>query len=263
LSNEAYIGNSVYNRKSFRLKQVMKKNPPELWVRAIGLFEPIVDKSIFLKAQELLKEQYVRLSDEHLLQKLRETLSANGKLSASIMAATDGVPSAALYAYRFGSLREAYRLVGYDSSDRDFDYIDARVQSDAELLRQASILATRIRGFGAAATFDPKTKVMMVDARLGISLRMARYCVAPRHAPAWLLHRRIIEPARFILALRLDEKTNREVRDYFLLPLTELGKHGASLTGTSRSRFATYRCPTMDDVLKAIMKKVAALPSLQ
>jgi hypothetical protein len=27
LSNEAYIGNSVYNRKSFRLKQVIKKEP--------------------------------------------------------------------------------------------------------------------------------------------------------------------------------------------------------------------------------------------
>jgi len=47
LGNEAYIGNFVYNRKSFRLKQVMKNNPPELWVRATGLFEPIVDKRIF------------------------------------------------------------------------------------------------------------------------------------------------------------------------------------------------------------------------
>jgi DNA invertase Pin-like site-specific DNA recombinase len=260
LSNEVYIGNSVYNRKSFRLKQVMKKNPPDLWVRATGLFEPIVDKSIFLKAQELLKERDGRLSDEHLLQKLRETLATNGKLSVSIMAATDGVPSAGLYAYRFGTLREAFRLVGYVSSERNFDYLDARQLSDAELLRQASILSTRIRGFGAAATFDPKTKVMMVDGRLGVSLRMARYCVALRHAPAWLLHRRIIEPARFILALRLDEKTNREVKDYFLLPLTEMSKQGANLTATSRSRFATYRCPTMDDALMAIMKKVAALP---
>ncbi|MCK1652699.1 recombinase family protein [Bradyrhizobium sp. 149] len=112
LSNEAYIGNSVYNRKSFRLKQVMKKNPPELWVRATGLYEPIVDRSVFFKAQELLKEQYVRLSDEHLLKKLRDALAANGKLSVSIMAATEGMPSPPLYAYRFGSLREAFRRVG-------------------------------------------------------------------------------------------------------------------------------------------------------
>src|SRR5579872_883818 len=203
LGNEIYIGNSVYNRKSFRLKQVMKKNPPELWVRATGLFEPIVDKSIFLRAQELLKEQYVRLSDEHLLKKLREALLVNGKLSVSIMAAMDGMPSAALYAYRFGSLREAFRLIGYVNSERDFDYLDARQQSEAELLRQASILATRIRGLGAAAIFDDETKVMTVDGRLAISLRMARYYIAPRHALVWLVQRRIIEPAGLILALRL------------------------------------------------------------
>jgi DNA invertase Pin-like site-specific DNA recombinase len=262
LSNEAYIGNSVYNRRSFRLKQVMKKNPPELWIRATGLFEPIVDKSIFLRAQQLLKEQYVRLSDEHLLKKLREALAINNeKLSVSIMAAMDGMPSAALYAYRFGSLREAFRLVGYVNSERDFDYLDARQESDAELLRQASILATRIRGLGAAAIFDPDAKVMTIDGRLAISLRMARYYVAPRHAPTWLVHRRIIEPAGLILALRLDEETNREVTDYFLLPLNEMAKERISLTATPRSRFAAYRCPTVDDVLRAVMTKVAALPT--
>lgn len=259
LSNEAYIGNSVYNRKSFRLKQVMRKNPPELWVRATGLYEPLVDKSIFLKAQELLKEQYVRLSDEQLLKKLREALAANGRLSVSIMAAVDGMPSAALYAYRFGSLRAAFRRVGYVNSERDFDYIDAREQSDAELSRQASVLATRVRALGASAVFDEETKVMMVDGRLAISLRMARYYIAPRHAPTWLVHRRPIEPAGFILALRLDKETNREVRDYFFLPLTNMPKQVICLTETSRSRFAVYRCPTMNDVLHAIMEKVAAL----
>jgi DNA invertase Pin-like site-specific DNA recombinase len=259
LNNEIYIGNSVYNRKSFRLKQVMKKNPPELWVRATGLFEPIVDKSIFLRAQELLKEQYVRLSDEQLLKKLRQALAVNGKLSVSIMVATDGMPSAALYAYRFGSLREAFRRVGYVNSERDFDYLDARRQSDAELLRQASAIATRIRALGAAAIFDPETKVMTVDDRLTISLRMARYYIAPRHAPAWLVHRRIVEPAGLILALRLDKETNREVTDYFLLPLHEMAKERINLTATPRSRFAAYRCPAVDDVLRAVMTKVATL----
>ncbi|MGY4334523.1 DNA invertase Pin-like site-specific DNA recombinase [Bradyrhizobium sp. LB7.2] len=259
LSNEAYIGNSVYNRKSFRLKQAMKRNPPELWVRSSGLYEPIVDRSVFLKAQELLKEQYVRLSDEQLLKKLREALAANGKLSVSIMAATEGVPSPPLYAYRFGSLREAFRRVGYVNSDRDFDYLDARRQSDAELLQQGSTLATRIRALGAAAVLDEGTKVLTVDRRLAISLRMARYYIAPRHAPAWLVHRRIIEPAELILALRLDPATNRQVTDYFLLPLSEMAKQRINLTATPRSRFAAYRCPKIEDVLQAIMTKVAAL----
>ncbi|MCP3442346.1 recombinase family protein [Bradyrhizobium sp. CCGUVB14] len=259
LNNEAYIGNSVYNRKSFKLKQVIKKNPPELWIRTTGLYDPIVDKSIFLKAQQQLKEQFVRLSDEQLLKKLRETLAVNGKLSVSIMATVGNMPSPALYAYRFGSLREAFRHVGYVNSERDFDYLDARQESDAELLRQAANLATRIRALGAAAVFDADTKVMLIDARFAISLRMARYYPSPCRAPAWLVHRRRVEPAAFILALRLDEKTNREVTDYFLLPLAEMASQVISLTKTTRSRFAVFRCPSMDDVVRAVLTKVAAL----
>jgi len=259
LGNEIYIGNSVYNRKSFKLKHVMKRNPPELWVRATRLFEPIVDKSIFARAQVLLKQQYTRLSDEQLLKKLREALATSGKLSVSIMQATEGLPSAALYAYRFGSLREAFRRVGYVNTERDFDYLDARRQSDAELLRQASAIATRIRALGAAAVFDPETKMMTVDGRLVVSLRMARHYIAPSHAPAWLVHRRVIEPAGLILALRLDEENNREVTDYFLLPLHQMATERITLTATARSRFAIYRCSTIDDVVRSIMGKVAAL----
>lgn len=122
------------------------------------------------------------------------------------------------------------------NSERDFDYLDARQQSDYELLRQAAAIASRIRALGAAAVYDAETKVMTVDGRLSVSLRMARYYTAPRHAPAWLLHRRVIEPAGLILALRLDEEKNREVIDYFLLPLREMAKERICLTATSRSR---------------------------
>ncbi|WP_262048676.1 recombinase family protein [Bradyrhizobium sp. Bra78] len=257
LSNEAYIGNCVYNRSSSRLKQVRKRNPPEQWIRATGLFEPVVDKSIFLKAQDLLKEQQGRWSNELLLKKLRETLSVNGKLSFSILAATENMPSAALYAHRFGSLREAFRRVGYVNSERNFDYVDAREQSEAELSRQVATLVTHIRTRGVTAVFDADTEVMTVAGKLAISVRIARYYAARRHAPCWLVHRHTIEPAGLILALRLDKETNRQVVDYFLLPLNEMAKHSIALTATSRSRFATYRCPTMNDVLRVVMTKVA------
>ncbi|RQH15707.1 recombinase family protein [Bradyrhizobium sp. RP6] len=259
LSNEAYIGNSVYNRCSCRLKQARKQNPPERWIRATGLFEPVVDKSIFLKAQEMLKEGQGRLSNELLLKKLREKLSANGKLSASILTATEDMPSPALYAHRFGSLREAFRRVGYVDPERSYDYADARQQSEAELLRQVETLVAQIKIRGVTAHFDWQTAVLTVAGKLALSVRIARYYAGKSHAPCWLVHRRTIEPAELILALRLDKETNREVVDYFLLPLSEMARHVIGLTATSRSRFAVYRCPTMNDVLRAIMEKAAAL----
>lgn len=259
LSNEAYIGNTVYNRSSCRLKQLRKQNPPELWVRATGLYEPIVDRSIFLKAQSLLKEKQGRWSNDLLLRKLRETLSIRGKLSASILAAAENMPSAALYAHRFGSVREAFRRVGYVDPERSYDYADARTQSEAELSRQVEALVTQVRARGVSADFDAHIAVMTVAGNLAISVRVARYYLGRCHAPCWLVHRRTIEPAGLILALRLDKETNREVIDYFLIPLSEMAKHVIGLTATSRSRFAVYRCPTMNDLLRAIMEKVAAL----
>lgn len=90
-------------------------------------------------------------------------------------------------------------------------------------------------------------------------MRMARYYTAPRHAPVWMVHRRVIEPAGLILALRLDAETNRNVMDYFLLPLDEMASERISLTATPRSRFAAYRCPTVEDVLRAVMTRVVAV----
>ena len=40
LTNEKYIGNSVYNRQSFKLKKKRVVNTPDMWVRCEGAFAP-------------------------------------------------------------------------------------------------------------------------------------------------------------------------------------------------------------------------------
>ena len=55
LTNENYIGNSVWNKSSTRLKGNHVSNPPEQWVRAENVLEPIVDRKLFNRAQGILK----------------------------------------------------------------------------------------------------------------------------------------------------------------------------------------------------------------
>jgi DNA invertase Pin-like site-specific DNA recombinase len=43
LTNEKYIGNNVYNRRSFKLKQKRVANGPEMWIRSEGAFDAIVE----------------------------------------------------------------------------------------------------------------------------------------------------------------------------------------------------------------------------
>ena len=54
LINEKYIGNNVWNRSSFKLKKKHVRNSPDTWLRAKGVFEPIVDHDVFEAAQAVI-----------------------------------------------------------------------------------------------------------------------------------------------------------------------------------------------------------------
>jgi hypothetical protein len=125
LRNENYIGNLVYNRRSCKLMENSTYNRPELWIRSEGCVEPIIERDLFLRASRIIKERRVDLSEEEMLKRLRKTLMKEGKLSPAVIDATVGLPCVATYRKHFGSLREAYRLIGY-ASKRDCEYIESR-----------------------------------------------------------------------------------------------------------------------------------------
>ena len=47
LTNEKYIGNNIFNRVSYKLKQHRVVNQRDTWVRADGAFPSIVDRALF------------------------------------------------------------------------------------------------------------------------------------------------------------------------------------------------------------------------
>jgi hypothetical protein len=70
LTNEKYIGNNVYNRRSFKFKKKHVNNPPDMWIRKEGAYEGVVSLDSFMRAQEVLADRSRRLSDEDLLEHL-------------------------------------------------------------------------------------------------------------------------------------------------------------------------------------------------
>ena len=77
LTNEKYIGNNVYHRTSFKLKQKHVVNPPEEWIRADGVFEGIVEPEMFFKVRAIILARSQRLTDEEMLEKLRGVLKCS------------------------------------------------------------------------------------------------------------------------------------------------------------------------------------------
>ena len=90
-------------------------NPPEQWIRGEGCLEPIIPEEAFLSAQKIIDVRRVDLPEPEMLLRLRKTLAKRRKLSPAIIDETPGLPCTATYMQHFGTLREAYRLVGYPS----------------------------------------------------------------------------------------------------------------------------------------------------
>lgn len=127
LTNEKYIGNNVFNRTSFKLKKRHVHNAPDMWVRADGVFEGIVEPSLFYTVQGIIRERSRRYSNDEMLNKLRALHERQGWLSGILINEADDMPTSSAYAQRFGSLIRAYELIGY-TPDRDFRYIEINRQ---------------------------------------------------------------------------------------------------------------------------------------
>jgi hypothetical protein len=252
LRNENYIGNTVYNRQSFRLRMRRVCNPPEKWIRSKGVISAAVDRAVFLQAQRRLNLRWQHLTDDELLQRLKSLLEKEGRLNETVINETLGVPSIRVFCDRFGSLRNAYRRIGYQQN-WNAEWIDRKEEFNAIISKAAADLTARLEKTGLVAHFDTGTDVLTVN-RSAVSLRLARSWTGQGRSPIWTVNRRIIMPSGLILAIRLDEE-NRNVLDYFLIPTSKMKRGKIRFMEAGLHRFELYRYGNLAAVGKAIMEK--------
>lgn len=223
LGNENYVGNLVHNRASRRLGQTKVRNPRHQWVRRDAVLDPIVDASLFARAQKIMAERRLEIPDDEMLRRLRLLLHRKGRLSSRIINGALGVSCVSSLAKHFGSLRKAFALIGYVAG-RDCDWLDNRKAWNAVEARHAIDVADALRSktrrpldIKAAEgrlTIDGRTKVTFLVARQGQR--------QPGHVRYWRVYRRQRQSGLLAL-LRLDE-ANRAVEDYVLIPASAIAK---------------------------------------
>lgn len=130
LTHPKYAGCNVYGRTSQRLGTATVRICEKEWIRTLGAFTPLVDWETFQEAQQLLLGRTINKSDEELLEALRSLLAREGRLSARLIKGAPETPSSSVYRERFGSVRRAYELIGYDRPDC-FSPIDLRRRRQA------------------------------------------------------------------------------------------------------------------------------------
>lgn len=244
LINEKYIGNNVWNRSSFKLKKRRVQNDPEIWVRAEGAFEGIVDPDLFAAANAIISARSSKLTDDEMLEGLKGVFEAQGFLSGLVIDEADTLPSSSAYRSRFGSLLRAYRLVGF-KPDRDYRYIEINRR-----LRELhpDIVAETIAGIeasGGKVERHPRTDLLTINGEFTASLVIVRCNESNAGSLRWNIRFDMSLKPDITIAVRMD-RLNLRPLDYYLLPSLDMTLPRIWLAEHNGLSLDAYRFETLD-----------------
>lgn len=250
LRNENYVGNIIYNRTSRRLGQRRLKNPPARWVRSGVVVDPIIDRAHFDSAQKIMDNRYVSISEEEMLLRLRLLLKRKGKLTIDIINSASGVPSSSAYIKHFGSIRNAFALVGY-RCPRDCDWIESRDHWLCVVASHAKEIAATLTTRRLPMKIDEDGTSVSVNGTVRFHLQVSRQMKKdqPHLAPAWRAYRRKGQYG-FLVLLRLD-RANKAVADYLILPTPKSGRRYLYFSATGHE-YGAVRAETFKELIADI-----------
>ena len=216
LKNPKYIGDNVFNRTSFKLKQKHVRNPPEMWIRRNGAFVPIVSLEQFSAATALMESRHRRLSDEELLNRLRGLFDREGMLSGILIDEAQDMPSPACYRSRFGSMMRAYKLVGYTPS-RDYRYLEVNRALRERHRTICESIDCELKSLGAQIQQNERSGILTINGDFTASIVVARCHESYTGTCRWLLRlERSLKPDVTVAVRLLPD--NENILDYYLLP---------------------------------------------
>lgn len=256
LRNEAYIGNMLWNRHSSKLGGKSTRNPKEQWIRSEGCIEPIVDLETFLHANKILNESRVYLSEEEMLRRLRKVLAKEGSLSIKIIDSAPSLPSSSTYAKHFGTLQDAYRLIGYTGS-KYCNRLDAGRPWIDLSKRHAAQLREDFEKHGKHVTFEPSTRCLRINDAVSIGFAVGKWRKYVGRRVRWPLVRRVRPTDGWVVAMRLVEG-NTSVLDYILVPAASFTYRLLWLSEHNLKRHKVVVFQTFDELARSLVRRVSA-----
>lgn len=236
LTNEAYTGSIIFNRASYKLKQRLVDNPPDMWIRHDHAFPPVISAELFAKAQEVIGSRRRKRSDQEMIDRLAALAREKGHLSTAIIDASEGMPTAETYRTRFGSLVTAYQLAGYQPEP-----IQRRAETATHYRSRigglAGELVAKINGLGGRATPDPDANGFRLNDDCRISVGSARAVKDGKKRVRWTVYADRRAAADLVLIGKMDA-ANDKIGPCYLLPAQDLMQIRARVIRMSLPIFA-------------------------
>jgi DNA invertase Pin-like site-specific DNA recombinase len=240
VTNPKYLGSNVSNRRSGKLQSRRMWNPPELWIRCDGAFPGLIDAKLFQQAQDVATRRIRTYSNERLLQYLRDFLRKKGRLTARMIRNDVEMPCPQIYSSRFGGLKRAYEIIGYEPT-RNLTHFERDRHLKPARRNFTQLVIDEFRRMGIPVIQDSRTKLLILNGRLRIRVSATR-CRPLGKSHGWLL--RLHSPTKpDVNVIARLEPGNEKLQDYFCIPGGRLrGLKQITMRPGSKSVFDQYWC---------------------
>lgn len=252
LTNEKYIGNNIYNKTSSKLKSRLVKNPKHEWVRCDKAYKPIISKKKYNKAQEIIQLRSIHLTNEDLLEKLKQKLESNGKLSGFIIDEDDTGPSSSVYRTRFGGLLRAYTLIGY-KPDHDYSYLkinEALRSFYSEIIEDFKGEILKSNCHIDEYKYAP---MLYINDEFLISVLVTKCIHMKSGKLRWKVRFDNSQKADITIVIRMNSQ-NISPLDFYIIPKIENEYSKMCMTETNNIRLDLYRFDNLDKLLQIITR---------
>lgn len=252
LTNEKYIGNNIYNKTSSKLKSRLVKNPKHEWVRCDKAYKPIISKKKYNKAQEIIQLRSIHLTNEDLLEKLKQKLESNGKLSGFIIDEDDTGPSSSVYRTRFGGLLRAYTLIGYKP---DHDYSHLKINEALRSFYSEIIEDFKGEILKSNCHIDEYkyAPMLYINDEFLISVLVTKCIHMKSGKLRWKVRFDNSQKADITIVIRMNSQ-NISPLDFYIIPKIENEYSKMCMTETNNIRLDLYRFDNLDKLLQIITR---------
>ena len=249
LTNEKYIGNNVYNRTSFKLKQKRVRNAEDMWIRHNGAFDSIIAPELFERVQAIVAARSEHLDSDTMLAMLRCLYEQKGTLSGLLIDEQEGMPSSHSYASRFGGLVRAYSLIGF-RAQRDFRYIEIN-RSLRQMLPDVieSVVADLKKVCGSVSADPTESNVMWINDEFTLSVVLTRCVQLISGAFRWRIRfdTSLAPDITLVARLAADQRT---ILDYYFFPRIDLPIHPLRLAEDNNAvTLDAYRFDSLEPLI--------------
>ncbi|MGY3506325.1 DNA invertase Pin-like site-specific DNA recombinase [Bradyrhizobium sp. USDA 4471] len=256
LTNEAYIGNIVFNRFSYKLRTKAVANPPDMWVRRENAFPALIDPGVFAKAQAIIAKRQRRMTDQEALDRLAALWKRKGHLSHKIIISTRNIPDTSTYTKRFGSLGAAYKLIGFNTKPR-YQWRDTLQRIERMIDETTADIVAKVRGFGATASFDSTKRLLTIGNVFVVSLGSARCLAEGRGKPhRWAVKVDRGAPSETTLIVEMN-KTNTKINGFYMFPTSALTSAAVKKLFVTNRLFKDARRNDLNDFFDMCRRRLA------